>query len=546
MEFSSEFHRQYQILGKLGEGGMSRVYLAVQRSLDRRVAIKFMEARAFPEQEALKRFLGEARALARLDHPNILTLFDADAEGGNPYLVLEYVEGETVRQRLERDRKLSPESAATITLFVGRGLAYAHNVKIIHRDVKPENVLLADDGGVKLLDFGLAKLAESSAQVTSHGIIVGTPAYLSPEQILGTDLTPSSDIYCLGILFYEMLTGRTPFGDANDAKSLLARTKVDLPDLTAVGDLSAPLLNVLTKCLHRDPAQRYVEIHKAVGELELLLGVSADMRIRPTRKTRPARKMETPRTTVLPRRRRVPMRLAVGLFLTAFVIGALAAIGYGLRVSAAGRVAESIDVVAGVTGLRVRWVSAEEYAGVVVATGEGGESIVAEEPAPSRRHEVLIAGLKPGRSYALDVKAGRDSVCARLRAQTAVELRLPLQARLTVEGPDQASLDLELTVPVRLEVRRSAPEVAVAVRSGESTRPHLGLSGPGAGLGMMTLTVKASTVEGTAVTQVVSLTGPGDDLAAYLSSQELGRDLVDFEETISGANLSLESRRSRA
>ena len=201
---------RYRLLSKLGSGGMSTVYLAEDETLERSVAVKVLHAGISDQPDQIERFRREARAVAQLSHPNVVAVIDAGEDGGHPYIVFEYVEGETLKQRIDRLGRLPVDEAAAYAIEIGRGLAAAHARKLVHRDVKPQNVLIDAEGRAKVTDFGIALSLESDG-LTKTGRVLGTTDYVSPEQAMGQDVDARSDIYSLGILLYEMLTGHPPF-----------------------------------------------------------------------------------------------------------------------------------------------------------------------------------------------------------------------------------------------------------------------------------------------------------------------------------------------
>ena len=271
----------YEVLGLLGAGGMGEVYRAHDPRLGRDVALKVILTEGEPSAERLKRFEDEARAVARLTHPNVLSVFDVGAHDGRPYVVFELLEGETLRQRL-RSGPLPLRSAVEAAVQVCRGLQAAHARGILHRDLKPENLFLTSDGFVKILDFGLAKLTrgdgapapggESAPTATVPGVVMGTPGYLSPEQARGIEADARSDIFALGAVLYEALSGRRAFSGATAAETISAILHEDPPPVrTASGPLPGPVERVVRRCLAKEPGDRFHSAHDLAFALEAVL-----------------------------------------------------------------------------------------------------------------------------------------------------------------------------------------------------------------------------------------------------------------------------------
>ena len=270
---------RYRVTAKIGEGGMAAIYTAVDSRLDRVVAIKLINRDMFSQdtiQTLLKRFEREARALAKLSHPNIVSVHDFGEYQGSPYLVMEFIEGGTLRDRMGSPKPY--QEAARLLAPIANALDYAHRNRIIHRDIKPSNILLRRDGTPMLSDFGIAKVVqdEGATDLTGVGASIGTPEYMSPEQWLGK-VVPQTDIYSLGIVFYELLTGRKPYSGATPAEVLIKVNQESLPSPRLyVPDLPDAVVNVLYRALAKDPAARFhtmaefeqVLISLAEGELE--------------------------------------------------------------------------------------------------------------------------------------------------------------------------------------------------------------------------------------------------------------------------------------
>ena len=200
---------RYRVESLIARGGMATVYLGTDTRLDRTVALKIMHAELASDEDFVRRFVGEARSVARLSHPNVVTVYDQGADGRILYLAMEYVPGRTLRDLLNERGRLSPREALDIMAGVLGGLAAAHDAGIAHRDVKPENVLLDDAGAVKVADFGLARLLAGASQ-TKSGMIIGTAAYLAPEQVSRGAADARTDVYAAGVMLFEMLTGEQP------------------------------------------------------------------------------------------------------------------------------------------------------------------------------------------------------------------------------------------------------------------------------------------------------------------------------------------------
>ncbi|UCH83665.1 MAG: serine/threonine protein kinase, partial [Candidatus Latescibacterota bacterium] len=214
--------RQYQIMSKLGEGGMGEVYLAEDVELKRKVALKFLPAQFASDPETLARFKREAQTAAGLNHPNIVTVYEVGEHQGQPYIAMAYIEGESLADIITRGG-IRVEQAIDITTQICDGLAKAHDAGIVHRDIKPANILVDADGRVKILDFGLAKLAGVS-KVTGKYSTMGTIFYMSPEQTQGGEIDQRSDIFSLGALLYEMLAGHPPFKGEHTAAVIYSIT----------------------------------------------------------------------------------------------------------------------------------------------------------------------------------------------------------------------------------------------------------------------------------------------------------------------------------
>jgi serine/threonine-protein kinase len=265
---------RYRLLEPLGSGGMSVVYRGVDTSLHREVAVKVLHPHLARQQEARARLAREARAVARLQHPNILEVFDfADPSTEEAFLVTELVRGETLKSFAERERLFPPELAALVIQQLARALAHAHEAGVIHRDLKPENVMVRDDGVLKLMDFGIARVLDPGERMTVTGALVGSPAYMAPEVIDGEPATAESDVFSLGTLLYWLWTGTLPFAAPTTPatlKRILAGTYEDPRGVCPA--ISDALVSILDTCLAHDPVDRYA----SAKELEQALSQALD------------------------------------------------------------------------------------------------------------------------------------------------------------------------------------------------------------------------------------------------------------------------------
>src|SRR5437868_1871354 len=271
----------YKISKRIGTGGMGEVYLATDMTAGRKAALKLLPERFTGHAERLKRFQQEARAVVALNHPNILTVYEIGQDHSTHYIASELIEGETLRQRLAREH-LQVSEAVDVAIQVASALAAAHEGGIVHRDIKPENIMIRPDGYVKVLDFGVAKLAESAfAGATADrqgpktligtilGSVLGTVRYMSPEQARGAHIDKSTDIWSLGVVLYEMVTGHAPFSGDTPQEVMSSILEKEPPPLTrAVAHVPAELQQIVSKALRKDPAQRYHSAHELLQALK--------------------------------------------------------------------------------------------------------------------------------------------------------------------------------------------------------------------------------------------------------------------------------------
>jgi len=262
----------YEILEKLGEGGMGVVYKARDTKLGREVAIKFLPPHMSADKEARKRFIQEAKSASAIDHNHICTIYEIDeTDDGSTFIVMAFYEGETLRERIDRGG-IAIDEALEIISQAAAGLAKAHGKGIVHRDIKPQNILLTRDGEVKIIDFGLAKLA-GRTRLTREGSTLGTAAYMSPEQARGEEVDHRSDIFSLGAILYEMLVGRSPFIGEHEAAMLyeiVHEEQEPLPD--SVSAACPGIQEVVDGALAKDPEERYQQVGDLRADLQSLKG----------------------------------------------------------------------------------------------------------------------------------------------------------------------------------------------------------------------------------------------------------------------------------
>ena len=266
---------RYRLDEKIGSGGMSSVYRAFDPTLERWVAIKLMHRDISHDPDQLERFRREARAVAQLNHPHVVTVIDAGEDDGAPYIVFEYVEGETLKDRIRRLGRLPVSEAVAYAIEIGRALEAAHASRLVHRDVKPQNVLIDPDGRAKVTDFGIARSLEAQG-LTATGRVLGTTDYVSPEQALGHEVTGQSDIYSLGVVLYEMLTGEVPYKADTQVAVAMKHVRDPLPDVQRRRpEISASLAAVVEHATAKETQNRYQDVGQMVHDLEEVLAIEA-------------------------------------------------------------------------------------------------------------------------------------------------------------------------------------------------------------------------------------------------------------------------------
>jgi len=321
---------RYRLDAQIGRGGMSTVYRAFDIVLERPVAIKLMHREIASDSDQLERFRREARSVAQLSHPHIVTVIDAGEEPspdghhpgvGSPYIVLEYVDGETLKELIRREGSLDVLQAIAYAIEIARALGAAHERLIVHRDVKPQNVLIGVEGGAKITDFGIARTLTEEG-LTVAGRVLGTTDYVSPEQALGQAVAGQSDLYSLGIVLYEMLTGDVPFHGDSPVAVAMRHVREEVPDVQLLrADVSAATASVLDRAVAKDLALRYPDARSMVADLEEVLAVEAARSGQATGEvTSVLRTLPGPAQRRLPWRMRHPARWVASLALIAAIV----------------------------------------------------------------------------------------------------------------------------------------------------------------------------------------------------------------------------------
>jgi eukaryotic-like serine/threonine-protein kinase len=268
---------RYRLDAIIGRGGMSTVYRAFDTVLERPVAIKLMHREIASDSDQLERFRREARAVAQLNHPHVVKVIDAgeelSADVGTPYIVLEYVAGDTLKETVRANGALDVPQALAYAVEIARALGAAHDRQIVHRDVKPQNILIDPEGGAKITDFGIARSLDEEG-LTMAGRVLGTTDYVSPEQALGEAVTPQSDLYSLGVVLFEMLTGTVPFHGDSPVATAMKHVREEVPDVQRLRpQVSAATASVIERAVAKDLDRRYPDAAAMAADLEEVLAL---------------------------------------------------------------------------------------------------------------------------------------------------------------------------------------------------------------------------------------------------------------------------------
>ena len=419
---------RYELEELVGKGGMSSVYRSQDRLLERTVAIKLLHEHYSRDEDYVERFRREARAAAQLSHPNIVTVIDRGEDGGRQFIVFEYIDGQNLKQLVEKKGRLPVRTALELGIEIGHALAFAHESGLVHRDVKPQNVLLGN-GEVKVTDFGIARSADVQQGLTQTGTVLGTSDYIAPEQASGQPVSALSDVYSLGVVVYELLAGDPPYSGENFVTVAMRHVNDPVPSVAVVRpDVPLRLDAALRRALAKDPGERYDSMADFVSELEAVrhqLGEPDSDRptiMPPPAPSQPARARRSGR-----RRRLAPwLALLFGLALIGGALGLYLAVrtddsgGGGGGTSGPIQLAasnaydpegdgqENDGLVANATDGNVStdW-HTEHYRTADFGNLKSGVGLVLDAGSPVRPSSITIESSTPG--YTADIKAGESS-----------------------------------------------------------------------------------------------------------------------------------------
>jgi TolB-like protein/tRNA A-37 threonylcarbamoyl transferase component Bud32 len=447
------FAGRYEIERELGSGGMATVYLARDLKHDRKVAIKILR----PELAAAlgpDRFPREIRIVAQLQHPHVLPLHDSGETAGFLYYVMPFVDGESLRAKLDREGQLPVHDAVKILREVADALAYAHGQGVLHRDIKPDNVMLSGRHAL-VMDFGVAKAVSSAGaeKLTTVGVAVGTPTYMSPEQATGAEhIDQRSDVYALGVLGYEMLTGSPPFTGKTPQAILSAHVMEPAPDVTqGRPTVPAAVADLIRRCLEKNPADRWQNAEEILHQLEAIATPSGGVTPTDTRPVRVTRSVKAPA-----RNRR--------LFIGAAAAGILAVAGVGGWRLLAGGSAPGLDRMAvlplvDVSGQDADLVEAL-HSQLIVALGQ----IPGVTVAPSSAMAVYKTAPKPAAQVAQELHVGAILEGNVFRAGQRLRITLQLTNPRTIAQIWSQSFDLDLSGDLLNAIDRVIPQITAGVR----------------------------------------------------------------------------------
>jgi eukaryotic-like serine/threonine-protein kinase len=414
---------RYVLEELVGAGGMSSVYRAHDQLLERDVALKILHSTHQEDEEAVERFRREAQAVARLSHPNVVTVIDRGEEDGHQFIVFEYVDGATLKDHLAKRGPLPPEEALPIAIDVGEALAYAHGLGIVHRDVKPQNVILNGNGSAKVGDFGIARSVDVGKDVTQTGTVIGTGDYIAPEQASGRPVVPASDVYGLGCVLFELLTGSPPFSGSGFVDVAMQHIHAPPPSLLERRpDVPPRIAAAVERALAKEPDDRFPSMDAFVAELRACLA-------RPEPAAEEAT-MVLPRTAPAPTRPRPRRRfglaapIAAGLPIVAGVAALLVFVGGGVGPGLTGASSKPVKLAAAVSfdpqgddgeehpnevpyatdGDPGTYWTTESYRSSLSSLGKDGVGIVLDAGKRAEPGKIVVVSDTPG--FTAEIRAG--------------------------------------------------------------------------------------------------------------------------------------------
>jgi len=280
------FAKRYQIIEELGKGGMGRVYKVLDNEIGEKVALKLLNPDIAADSKTIERFRNELKTARQISHKNVCRMYHLSKEEGAPYIIMEYVRGEDLKSMIRMMARLSPGQTVSIGRQVCEGLNEAHRLGVVHRDLKPQNIMIDRDGNVKIMDFGIARTLRAKG-ITGEGVMIGTPEYMSPEQAEGKEADERADIYALGIILFEMLTGRVPF-EGETPLSVALKHKTEAPPDPRKINTQIPndLALLILRCLEKEKGERYQSAQELLGEFaKIEKGIPTEEKIIPKRKS---------------------------------------------------------------------------------------------------------------------------------------------------------------------------------------------------------------------------------------------------------------------